>query len=82
MMVIIAERFHLFPFRTQKLSSHTSKIFGWRRPEKIDRCHQPDKDLNVQVFFLFGVFTNQYLYDIIQINQGENYGNIIRKRIE
>ena len=42
MMVIIAERFHLFPFRTQKLSSYASTIFGWRRPEKIDRCHQPD----------------------------------------
>lgn len=41
MMVIIVERFHLFPFRTQKLSFHASKIFGWRRPEKIDRCHQP-----------------------------------------
>ena len=44
MMVIIAERIHLFPFRTQQLSSHTSTIFGWRRPEKIDRCHQPDKN--------------------------------------
>ena len=44
MMVIIAERFHLFPFRTQQLSSHTSTIFGWRRPEKIDRCHQPDEN--------------------------------------
>ena len=42
MMVIIAKRFHLFPFRTQKLSSYASTIFGWRRPEKIDRCHQPD----------------------------------------
>ena len=59
MMVIIAERIHLFPFRTQKLSSHTSTIFGWRRPEKIDRCHQPDKDLRNQVFICF--WLNKYL---------------------
>ena len=53
MMVIIAERIHLFPFRTQQLSSHTSTIFGWRRPEKIDRCHQPDENsFNYGFFFL------------------------------
>ena len=27
--VSIAKRFHLFPFRTQKLSSFTSNILGW-----------------------------------------------------
>ena len=31
-------RFHLFPFRTQKLSSLVPKIVGWRRPVKIGRC--------------------------------------------
>ncbi len=36
--VPIAERFHLFPFRTQKLSSFASKILGGRLPGKIDRC--------------------------------------------
>ena len=60
MMVIIAERFHLFPFRTQQLSSHTSTIFGWRRPEKIDRCHQPDKNSQiVSSFFIFNYFINK-----------------------
>ena len=34
----MAKSFHLFPYRTQKLSSFTSKILGWRRPGKIDRC--------------------------------------------
>ncbi len=54
MMVIIVERFHLFPFRTQKLSFHASTIFGWRRPEKIDRCHQPDENsVNLGYFFVF-----------------------------
>jgi hypothetical protein len=31
-------RFHLFPFRTQKLSSLVLKIVGWKRPVKIGRC--------------------------------------------
>ena len=31
-------RSHLFPYRTQKLSSSVSKILGWRRPGKIERC--------------------------------------------
>ena len=53
MMVIIAERIHLFPFRTQKLSSYTSTIFGWRRPEKIDRCHQPyENSFDTSSFFI------------------------------
>ena len=29
---------HLFPFRTQKLSSLVPKIVGWTRPVKIGRC--------------------------------------------
>ena len=35
--VSMAVRIHLFPSRTQKLSSLASKILGWRRPGKIDR---------------------------------------------
>ena len=31
-------RFHLFPFRTQKLSSLVPKIVDWRRSVKIGRC--------------------------------------------
>ena len=45
----------MFPFRTQKLSSHTLTIFGWRRPEKIRRCHQPASRLAlllVAIFFI------------------------------
>ena len=38
-------RFHLFPFRTQKLSLVVPKILGWRRPGKIGRC---------RLFSLFG----------------------------
>ena len=36
--VVITVRPHLFPFRTQKLSSPVSTILGWQRPGKIDCC--------------------------------------------
>ena len=35
--VSMTQRSHLFPFRTQKLSSVVPKILGWRRPGKIGR---------------------------------------------
>ena len=34
----MTSRSHLFPSRTQKLSSIVPKILGWRRPGKIGRC--------------------------------------------
>ena len=43
--VLMAVRFHLFPSRTQKLSSPVSKILGWRRPGKIERCRYKSKKL-------------------------------------
>ena len=41
--VSMTVRFHLFPFRTQKLSSLVPKIVGWRRPVKIGRCRLLNK---------------------------------------
>ena len=37
-LVTIAKRIHLFPYRTQQLSSYTSKVLGWKRPGRIDSC--------------------------------------------
>ena len=37
-LVLIAVRVHLFPFRTQKLSSLALKILGGQLPGKISRC--------------------------------------------
>ena len=37
----MAERIHLFPSRTQKLSSLTPTIAGWQRPVKIGSCRIP-----------------------------------------
>ena len=36
--VLMTSRSHLFPFRTQKLSSIVPKVLGWRRPGRIGRC--------------------------------------------
>ena len=47
--VSMTVRFHLFPFRTQKLSSLVPKIVGWKRPVKIGRCRllfKPCSDLS------------------------------------
>ncbi len=44
-LVSMAMRSHLFPYRTQKLSSSVSKILGWRRPGKIERCRYKSKKL-------------------------------------
>ena len=37
-LVLQTQRVHLFPFRTQKLSSAVAKILGWKRPGKIAQC--------------------------------------------
>ena len=39
--VVMTERFHLFPSRTQKLSSPVLKVLGWTRPGRISRCRIP-----------------------------------------
>ena len=38
-MVTIARRIHLFPFRTQKLSSLALKVLGGKLPGRIGRSH-------------------------------------------
>lgn len=44
-------RVHLFPSRTQKLSSRVPKILGWRRPGKIGRrLHRKETSLCLSLF--------------------------------
>ena len=41
-LVFLQQRVHLFPFRTQKLSSAEATILAWRRAGKIAQCqHHP-----------------------------------------
>ena len=44
-MVIIAKRIHLFPYRTQKLSSLAAMVLGGQPPGRVARSHV--------VFFLY-----------------------------
>ena len=47
--VLLLQRVHLFPFRTQKLSSVMPTILGWRRPGKIgQREHHGEGNFAVQ----------------------------------
>ena len=38
-VVIIAEEIHLFPFRTQKLSSLALMVLGGKLPGRVGRSH-------------------------------------------
>ena len=38
-VVIIAKRIHLFPYRTQKLSSLAAMVLGGRPPGRVARSH-------------------------------------------
>ena len=61
----IAKGFHLFPFRTQKLSPYTSTILGWQRPGKIDSrriLHERPQHLLRSFAFYFSFLT---LYGIL-----------------
>ena len=49
----MAVRTHLYPYRTQKLSSPASKILGWRRPGKIERCQHKRKRTGETVRFVY-----------------------------
>ena len=42
--VLLAQRVHLFPFRTQKLSSAEPKILAWRRAGKIGHCRHTTRE--------------------------------------
>ena len=52
-LVLMAVRTHLYPYRTQKLSSPASKILGWRRPGKIERCQHKRKRTGETVRFVY-----------------------------
>ena len=65
--VTMAERSHLFPSRTQQLSSHASKVLGWKRPGRIDCCRLQGspRTLRAGAFYFIKVYyhrRNNLLY--------------------
>ena len=50
-LVFLTVRVHLFPFRTQKLSSPVPKILVWRRTGKIGQCQHSASELSEALIF-------------------------------
>ena len=74
----MAARVHLFPFRTQKLSSFASKILGGQLPGKIDRCRhnktQQEHSCWVSIFLRSSVGSSTWLLimvSLVQVQSGE-----------
>ena len=56
----MAKGYHLFPYRTQKLSPSAPMVLGWTRPGRVGRCRNPDREawmrnLRASLFCGFGV---------------------------
>ena len=60
-LVMMAVRFHLFPSRTQQLSSHTPKVLGWRRPGRIDSRQFVNGPCLTSVARVIYIYKNLYL---------------------
>ena len=57
--VMMAKGYHLFPYRTQKLSPSAPMVLGWTRPGRVGRCRNPNReawmrDLRASLFCGFG----------------------------
>ena len=50
---VFSQRVHLFPFRTQKLSSAEATILAWRRAGKIAHCQHRTAKLNISLAVSF-----------------------------
>ena len=60
--MILAQRVHLFPFRTQKLSSAEATILAWRRAGKIAQCqHHPIQLTQLTPVSCIGLYTSSGL---------------------
>lgn len=51
--VSMAMRFHLFSYRTQKLSSSAQRVLGWTRPGRVCRCRFPKSTQQTLCAFYF-----------------------------
>ena len=52
-LVTTGERTHLYPYRTQKLSSQPSMVLGWQRPGRVEnRQFEKSKAVLGQQVFL------------------------------
>ncbi len=71
-MVTIAERIHLFPFRTQKLSSLALMVLGGKLPGRVGRSHVIffifcQKKQKIRIYFFISGKLNTGIMDFIKI---------------
>ena len=55
---VISQRVHLFPFRTQKLSSAEAKILVWRRTGKI--AHRQHRTAKLNIGLAVSVYVGEF----------------------
>ena len=66
--VVMAEGYHLYPYRTQKLSPPALMVLGWQRPGRVGRCRINVYDERSVDFIQQGVRLFPPLFSHIGIN--------------
>ena len=61
--VVMAEGYHLYPYRTQKLSPPALMVLGWQRPGRVGRCRinvydERSVDFTIDSAFVFFIHFN------------------------
>ena len=65
--VIMAEGYHLFPYRTQKLSPSAPMVLGWTRPGRVGRRRIP-KESGVEIL-RFPIFLSSSMAEHSAVNR-------------
>ena len=63
--VVMAEGYHLYPYRTQKLSPPALMVLGWQRPGRVGRCRINVYDERSVDFTIDSAFVLFYMYFIL-----------------
>ena len=61
----MAEGYHLYPYRTQKLSPPALMVLGWQRPGRVGRCRINVYDERTVDFTIDSAFVFFYMYFIL-----------------
>ena len=61
----MAEGYHLYPYRTQKLSPPALMVLGWQRPGRVGRCRINVYDERSVDFTIDSAFVLFYMYFIL-----------------
>ena len=65
--VVMAEGYHLYPYRTQKLSPPALMVLGWQRPGRVGRCRINVYDERSVDSLISSAFVSFFYVDISSI---------------